>query len=188
MAFFPDLTRPLRGPAAGVRLAAERDIPEVLIAHQDDAQLHVRLGMERPPSGAELGRRIDESPADRAAGVAVWLTITAPGSDECCGQIDVHEVDWDHRRADLGVWVAPAQRRQGRAAGALRLAGRWLLGPCGLERVELLTEPSNAPMRHAARRAGFSEEGILRGYLRERGRRVDVVVISLIAEDLTATG
>jgi RimJ/RimL family protein N-acetyltransferase len=184
MPSFPELTEPLSGPAAALRLAAERDIPEVLIAHQDDPGLYRRLGLDRPPSGAELGRRVEAGPADRATGSAVWLTILAPGSDECRGQIDVHEVDWDHRRAELGVWVAPDHRGRGLAADAVRLTGRWLLEACGLARVQLITEPGNAPMRRAAEKAGLREEGVLRGYERERGRRLDMVMLSLVTADL----
>ncbi len=184
MPSFPDLSEPLTGTAVSLRLAAERDIPEVLIAHQDDPQLYLRLGLERPPSGAELGRRMEAGAGDRASGAAVWLTIVAPGSDDCCGQVDVHEVDWDHLRADVGIWVAPSHRGRGMAAEALRLSGRWLLGTCGLRRVQLMTEPENAPMRRAAESAGLREEGTLRGYLRERGQRVDVVMMSLITADL----
>jgi RimJ/RimL family protein N-acetyltransferase len=184
MPSFPDLSEPLSGSAAALRPVAERDIPEVLIAHQDDPRLYERMGLERPPSGAELGRRIEGEPAERATGTGVWLTIVAVDGDECCGQLDVHDVDWDHRRADVGIWVAPRQRGRGMAADALRLAGRWLLETSGLERVQLVTEPDNAAMRRAAHNAGLREEGVLRGYLRERRRRVDVVMISLIRADL----
>jgi RimJ/RimL family protein N-acetyltransferase len=48
----------------------------------------------------------------------------------------------------------------------------------------LVTEPANEPLRAAARRAGFAEEGTLRGYLRERGQRVDVTMLSLVAADV----
>lgn len=185
MPSFPDLSGPLTGPAASLRPAAERDIPEMLIAHQDDPGLYRRIGLERPPSGAELGRRVEGAAADRAAGARVWLTIVAPGRDECCGELDVHDVDWDHLRADISIWVSPAHRGRGMAADALRLAGRWLLETCGLKRVQLMTEPENAAMRRAALRAGLHEEGILRGYRREgRRRRADVVVLSLIGADL----
>ena len=93
--------------------AAERDIPEILIAYQDDPQLHLRLGEDRPPSGAELGRR-DGARRDRARGRhALTLTIVEPGSDDCRGQVYVHDVDWDNDRArarDLaGAAGAPAR-------------------------------------------------------------------------------
>jgi len=186
MPTFPDPTDVLTTTTVALRLAAERDIPEVLIAHQDDPELYRRLGLSRPPSGAELGRRVDGGPSDRATGAAVWLTIVQAGRDECIGQIDVHDVDWDHGRAELGIWIAPAHRGRGVAAEALGLVGRWLLERCGLARVQMLTEPDNPAMVAAARRAGFAEEGVLRGYLRERGQRVDVTMLSLVAADLVA--
>ena len=71
-----------------------------------------------------------------------------------------------------------------RCAAAVTRAARWLLGPCGLERVAVLTETDNEPMIRAALAAGFSREGVLRGHTRERGRRVDAVVLSLLPADL----
>ncbi|HTU95609.1 MAG TPA: GNAT family N-acetyltransferase [Solirubrobacteraceae bacterium] len=174
----------LRTEAVALRLAADRDIPEVLIAHQDDPDLARRLGLVRPPSGAELGRRVEGGPADRASGSGLWLTIVAAGDDECIGQVNVHNVDWDHARAELGIWTAPAHRGRGVAAAALRLVGTWLLSECAMARVQLMTEPDNAAMIAAALAAGFAQEGVLRGYLRERGQRVDIVMLSLVAADV----
>ncbi|MGH2867220.1 MAG: GNAT family N-acetyltransferase [Solirubrobacteraceae bacterium] len=184
MPSFPDLVSPLRSPDVELRFAAERDIPEILIAHQDDPLLYVRLGLERPPSGAELGRRSEYEADERAAGHAVRFTILELGSDVCRGQLDVHRVDWDHLRAEAGIWVAPEHRGRGLASAALRLAGGWLFAACGLARLELLTEPDNEPMIAAAHRAGLTNEGVLRAYVRERGRRVDLSVLSLLPADL----
>jgi RimJ/RimL family protein N-acetyltransferase len=186
MPSFPDFDEPLSGQEVQLRLAAERDIPEILIAHQDDPLLAARLGLARPPSGAELGRRTEEAAAERAEGSGVYLTILRPGSDECRGQLDVHDVDWDHRRAQLGIWVAPGERGQGLARGALAVVGAWLLQACGLMRVDLLTEPDNQALIRAAEAAGFRPEGVLRSYLREHRHRVDVAVMSLIPADLGA--
>lgn len=172
--------------AVQLRFYAERDIPEILIAYQDDPQLHLRIGEERPPSGAELGRRAERAQAERAAGTAVRLTIIEPGADVCRGQLSVHSVDWDHARAELGIWLAPEARGRGIAGKALRLANGWLLGPCGLERVQVLTEPGNKAMIGAARTAGLLCEGVLRGYTRERGERVDNAVLARVRADLVS--
>jgi RimJ/RimL family protein N-acetyltransferase len=192
MTHFPDPPASLTDERAALRLAAERDIPEVLIAHQDDAALAGALGLDRPPSGAELGRRAEESGAERAAGTAVWLTIlgrAADGfSDVCRGQIEVSDVDADHRRAELTVWVAPRDRRRGLATAALRLAGGWVLTAAGLERVALLADPSDPAIRGAASAAGFRAEGVLRGYRLQRTGRADVEVFSLVRADLDAQG
>jgi RimJ/RimL family protein N-acetyltransferase len=184
MPSIPDLIQPLRDDDVEVRFAAERDIPEILIAYQDDPRLHLKLGFERPPSGAELGRAIESAAAERAAGTGARLTMVQLGSDEFGGQIDLRRIDWDHASAEIGIWLAPAVRSRGLGRRALGLASRWALNACGLERVGILTEPGNEAMTAAARGAGFTPEGVLRGYLRERGRRVDCAVLSLIKSDL----
>ena len=167
-----------------LRDAAERDIPEVLIAYQDDPLLCARIGRERPPSAAELGQAVEREAAERAAGASAEFTILAPGSDVFRGLVNVHHVDWPAARAELGIWLAPGARGAGLASGALRLLGRWLLRECGLERLELLTEPDNGPLLRAAKAAGFVHEGVLRSHLLERGSRLDAAILSLISADL----
>jgi RimJ/RimL family protein N-acetyltransferase len=180
----PDLAAQLEDECIALRVAAERDIPEILIAHQDDPQLHARLGADRPPSAAELGRRAERLEAEMAAGEAVTLTVLEPGSDACRGQINVHRIDWESTRAELGIWLVPQARGRGLASAALRLAAGWLFEACGLERVALLTETDNEAMLGAALAAGFVREGLFRSYGRERGLRIDLVVLSLLPSDL----
>lgn len=184
MPAIPELREPLSNGVLSLRLSAERDIPEVLIAYQDDPELHLRLGEDKPPSGAELGRRQERADADRAHGTRVTFTVVEPPADVCRGQVNVHHTDWDNQRAELGLWLAPQVRGRGWAPAALALACQWLFSACGFERLQLVTEPDNEPMIRAARRAGFVAEGTLRGYLVERGKRIDVVILSLLAGDL----
>lgn len=184
MPSFPELTEPLAGQQVALRDAAERDIPEVLIAYQDDPELCARLGRERPPSAAELGQAAEREAAERAVGSSAEFTILAPGSDVCRGQLNVHHVDWENARGELGIWLAPGARGLGLASGALRLLGEWLMRECGFERLELVTEPDNEPMLRAAAAAGFVYEGVLRSYLLERGQRIDAAFLSLLPKDL----
>jgi len=177
----PFLDEPLSDARVVVRDYAERDIPEILIACQDNPRLHMRIGRERPPSGAELGRFAEEEPGRRAAGERATFTILEPGSEVCRGQITVTEIDWEQARAEIGIWLAPQARGRGMGSGALRLVSAWLLRTCRLARVQVLAEPDNEAMIRAARAAGFTYEGVLRGYIRERGGRVDNAVLSLLA-------
>lgn len=184
MSSFPRLADPLTDGHVVLRDYAERDIPEILIAHQDDPRLHRLIGQNRPPSGAELGSRAEREPAARAAGEHATLTILEPGSDTCRGQIQVEDVDSDQSRAGLTIWLVPQVRGRGLGAKALRLAGVWLLSTCGLARLELLAEPDNLAAVRAAGAAGFVREGVLREYQRKRGKGVDMVIMSLIPADL----
>ncbi len=184
MPSIPELTEPLTDGALVLRQAAERDIPETLIAHQDDLELYKRLGLERPPSGAELGRHSERARAEREAGTHVALTVTEPGSDVCVGCVSLNKVDWANSRGELGLWLAPQVRGRGLAPRALRLACGWLFERCSLQRLQVVTEADNEAMIAAARAAGFTFEGVLRGFTFERGHRVDCAVLSLLPADL----
>jgi RimJ/RimL family protein N-acetyltransferase len=183
MPAIPELSQPLSDGHVSIRPAAERDIPEILIAHQDDPRLAQLIGLERPPSGAQLGRAMEQATTARVGGIAVTLTILGPESDLCAGQIDAHRFDWEHAHADVCIWVAQDARGRGLGHRALALAAAWLLDDCGLVRVQLLTDPENEPAIRTALAAGFVREGILRSHARERGTRVDLTVLSRIASD-----
>ena len=184
MPSIPQLDEALTDGRVALRDAAERDIPEILIAYQDDPQLHVSLGQRRPPSGAELGRHFEQEPAERAAGRRATLAVLEEGEDVCRGVVNVHYLDWENSRGDICMWLVPQVRGRGLAARALRLGASWLLRTCGIARVQVLTEPSNEAMVRAALSAGFVQEARLRGYLRRAYGRVDAVVLSLLAGDL----
>ena len=184
MSAFPHLSDPLTNGLVVLRDYEERDIPEILIAYQDDPRLHTLNAEDRPPTGAELGSRAEREAQARRAGEWATLTVTQPGEDTCRGQIRVENVDSDHARAELAVWLAPQARGRGLGRAALRLAGQWLLGPCALARVELVIATDNQPPIRAAEAAGFVREGVLREYQRRRGHGVDMVIMSLIPTDL----
>jgi RimJ/RimL family protein N-acetyltransferase len=184
MKLIPPLPEPLSDGSVALRFTAARDIPEMLIAYQNDPTLHLRMSRERPPSGAELGRELEEAERDRATGTRASLTLVEPPADDCRGIVSVHTIDWEQSRAELGIWVEPGRRGRGLGRRALRLVAPWLFAACGLERLELLTDPDNEAMLHAATAAGFLREGLLRAYRHDRNGRRDMVVLSLVPRDL----
>ena len=135
MPSFPTLSAPLTDGEISLRPTAERDIPEVLIAYQDDPGLHLALGERRPPSGAALGRRAELAESERLAGRSLVLSVVEPGGDVCLGEMRIGEVDWGQGRAEVRVWVVPARRGRGLGRRAHRLAKEWLGAYCGLEAV-----------------------------------------------------
>lgn len=120
-----------------LRPIAEWDIPEVLIAHQDDRDLHRRLGLARPPTGAQLGSEVDTAEARRLAGDAVKLTIVEPGGNDCRGRVEVAGFDWEQGSAELRVWVAPQLRGRGYEQRAAELTAQWLRTSVGLADVSV---------------------------------------------------
>lgn len=179
----PPLAQPLSDGRVSLRFTIERDIPEILIAYQEDPLLHRRMSHRRPPSGAELGRALEHAELERESGARAGLTIVEPPDDDCRGVLSVHTIEWQEGRAELGVWVASRSRRRGVARRALRLTAAWLFDAARLTRLELLTDTDNEAMLRAGAGAGFAQEGVLRAYRPGPDGRRDMVVMSRIPGD-----
>jgi len=103
-------------------------------------------------------------------------------NDACQGHVWVNLAD--SRRGSVGYWLLPEARGKGFATRSVQLVSRWALGELGLARLSLFIEPSNGRSKRVAERSGFVEEGVLRSYAEVDGRRVDNVVLSLVAADI----
>jgi RimJ/RimL family protein N-acetyltransferase len=120
---------------------------------------------------------------DLANGRELALAIVDRG-DQLLGALGISNFDWEDLKAEIGYWMAPEARRRGIGARATRLLARWAVSSLGLERLELLANPANEASQRLAERAGFTREGTLRRYRRRHGVREDLVMFSLLAEDL----
>jgi RimJ/RimL family protein N-acetyltransferase len=96
-----------------------------------------------------------------------------------------------HRRSDLasfeiGYWIRADSVGQGLASEATAALTRVAFEICGVTRVDVLVEPTNAASLRIPRRLGFVEEGVLRRRLEplEGAERRDATVFSLLAEEL----
>ncbi|MCL2419751.1 MAG: hypothetical protein FWD04_10700 [Conexibacteraceae bacterium] len=137
MPAIPEPPDDLADELVALREIADWDIPEVLIAHQDDGDLYRRLGLAKPPTGAELGRQVELAQAERFAGNAVRFTIVEPGGNDCRGRVEVDDFDWERGSAVMRVWVAPRLRGRGYEQSAAELAAGWLRAGVGLRQVDV---------------------------------------------------
>jgi RimJ/RimL family protein N-acetyltransferase len=108
-------------------------------------------------------------------------------TDEAIGSVSVHWLDHEQAVGEVGYWVRRDARGRGVATRAVRLAARWAIEDCGLERLQLRADSENAASQRVAEKAGFRREGVLRSarYSERQGRRVDFVVYSLLPGELT---
>ena len=130
--------------------------------------------------------RATSSPArrtDLAAGRELALAIV-DADDRVLGALGMSNFDWADMKGEIGYWMAPEARRRGIGARATRLLAEWAVTTLGLERLELLANPRNEASQRLAERAGFTREGVLRKYRRRHGVREDLVMYSLLAEDI----
>jgi RimJ/RimL family protein N-acetyltransferase len=121
--------------------------------------------------------------ADRVAGRELSLAIVSH-RDALLGSIAVSNLDWPDHRAEIGYWMAREARGRGLGTRAVRLLSRWAIAELRLERLELLANPANEASQRLAERAGFTREGLLRRYRTRHGVREDLIMFSLLPEDL----
>lgn len=114
-------------------------------------------------------------------GGAVFAVVEA-ATGGVAGSIGSHEMRAGV--AHVGYWTAPAARGRGLTADALRTLSHWFLREAGAARVELVAQPENAASIRVAESAGFIAEGVLRQRIAFEGRRADVVMYSLLRDDL----
>jgi RimJ/RimL family protein N-acetyltransferase len=121
--------------------------------------------------------------SDRMAGTEIAFAVVDHGG-ALLGAIGMSNFDWNDHKAEIGYWMERMARGRGFGTRALQLLSRWAIEGLGLERVELLANPANAASQRVAARAGFTREGLLRGYRTRHGAREDLVMFSLLPEDL----
>src|SRR5271154_4375116 len=76
-----------------------------------------------------------------------------------CG---LHDIDWQARQCDTGVWVRKSAQGRGIATETANAMLRYAFGALGMQRVGFTHSLGNEPSRRIAERLGFVLEGIQR--------------------------
>ena len=160
-----------------------RDVPAVAAACRDP---EIPRWTVVPPDYSERHARdfVSGTAADIQAGRELALAVVDAADARLLGAVGLASFDWVDGKAEIGYWVAADARRRGVASGATRLLAEWALTRLALDRLELLAHPENEASQRVAERAGFTREGTLRRYRRRHGVREDLVMFSLLAEEL----
>jgi RimJ/RimL family protein N-acetyltransferase len=113
----------------------------------------------------------------------VNFVIVPHATGRLAGVIGVSRADWETGVAETGYWLGPAARRHGYVTEAVRALAHYAFG-LGLHRLELLAAVGNVASQRVAERAGFTREGVLRKARPVPGGRSDMVLFSLLEEEL----
>jgi len=99
------------------------------------------------------------------------------------GSVGLLDVNREHGFANVAYWVRSSRTGQGVATAAIPLVARFAFEQLELTRLQLITALGNHASMRVAEKVGAQREGISRGRLRFKGRPVDAVMYSLVAED-----
>lgn len=99
------------------------------------------------------------------------------------GEIRYEYIDWANYTTEIGYWIGA----HAEGNGIISRATRWFvdnaLETLDLYRVQIRCASENVKSRSIAERLGFAEEGVLRQSEWLGGRRVDLVVYSMLRDE-----
>ena len=84
------------------------------------------------------------------------------------GRSGLHSIDWNVPSFEIGYWVRASMEGQGYITESVKAITDFAFGTLMAERVQIRCDPRNERSSAVARRAGYSEEGIIRNDMRER--------------------
>ena len=100
------------------------------------------------------------------------------------GAVALREIDPIHLQAELGYWIGVPYWNQGYATEAARAVVDLGFASLGLNRIYAHHMARNPASGRVLERIGMQREGVLRQRVRKWGRFEDVVVYSVLREDV----
>lgn len=127
---------------------------------------------ERAWSADPLFMALRDLSDDRVKGMCAWLRL-----DPAMGVIEIGH-----------IWYGIGLQRTPAATEAMYLLFRHAFAERGYRRLEWKCDAANEPSREAARRLGFTFEGIFRQHMIVKGRNRDTAWFSLLDHEWPAVG
>lgn len=117
------------------------------------------------------------------SGTYFGFAILETHSGQFLGSCSLSHIHAIYRFCNLGYWIRTAQRGQGFAVRAARLAARFGIEHLQLVRVEIVISVGNRPSLRVAHKLGAHREGILHNRLVVGSDVRDAVMYSLLPSD-----
>jgi len=120
------------------------------------------------------------------AGQEVLYSIVSQEKEQHIGSISLRRIDWRSRNAELAI-VLGASEFCGKGYGrdAVYSLCRFAFEEMGLHRIYLYVCSDHESGIETYRRVGFQQEGIARQQLLRKGRYHDLILMGLLADELT---
>lgn len=99
------------------------------------------------------------------------------------GDIDLHDIEWMNRSAELGIGIIKDQRGKGYGTEAMGLLIQYAFAAMGLDRVHANTMEHNFGCRKALENNGFIQEGVNRQAVYIGGRYCDRILYSILRNE-----
>ncbi|MBR7115123.1 MAG: GNAT family N-acetyltransferase [Alistipes sp.] len=169
----------IEGTACRLRALEVEDI-EAMYGWENDTEVWRVSGSVAPFSRNVLRRLIDEQQFDIYATRQMRLVIECATSGEAVGAVDLFEFDPHHRRAGVGIIVAPPYRRRGYALDALLTLERYAKEVLMLHQLWCSAGADNKASLSLFAKAGYAECGRRREWILSTDGATDEVLMQKI--------
>lgn len=169
----------IEGTVCRLRALEIEDI-EAMYGWENDTEVWRVSGSVAPFSRNVLRRLIDEQQFDIYATRQMRLVIECTTSGEAVGAVDLFEFDPHHRRAGVGIIVAPPYRRQGYALDALLTLERYAKEVLMLHQLWCSAGADNEASLSLFAKAGYAECGRRREWILSTDGATDEVLMQKI--------
>jgi RimJ/RimL family protein N-acetyltransferase len=136
-------------------------------------------------SPAELEAFVNEAVQTTRAGQALAFTIVDKESSQVAGTMRFGNLSLRDERVEIGwSWLGEPFQGTGINSRSKLLMMQYAFEAHAMKRVEYKTDVLNVVARHALRKVGATEEGVLRSHtLMHGGRRRDTIYYSVLAAE-----
>jgi ribosomal-protein-alanine N-acetyltransferase len=127
-------------------------------------------------------RRLAAYAHDIERGLAFPFLVFRHGDGAMVGGITLSNIRRGvAQMGSIGYWAGQSYARRGYTLASVRAVTRFAFENLGLHRVEAACIPTNEPSRGVLLKAGFTQEGMARAYLRINGIWQDHLLFGLIS-------
>jgi RimJ/RimL family protein N-acetyltransferase len=175
----------LEGESVRLRAIEPEDVDQY-VAWLNDPEV-TRTISQRYPLGREAERAIVERLGRAQRFEHVVFAIELRETGEHVGTVDLHNVRYENRGADLGLFIGAREHwGRGYAHDAMRTVLRFAFWEMNLRYVWLEVIDDNPRARALYERLGFVHEGTSRRATFRRGRELDMFDMSITREEFEA--
>ncbi|MBN1579125.1 MAG: GNAT family N-acetyltransferase [Anaerolineae bacterium] len=170
------------GKKTRLRRIEREDIP-TFVRWFGDPDVRDFLLINRPISRAEEEQWFENQLKNEST--ELFAIETTDGQENVhIGNIGLHDINWLHRHAELGVVIGEKEHwSKGYGSDAIRTLLRFAFHEMNLHRVYLRVFQDNARGIRAYEKCGFKHEGRMREAVFRKGRYYDELRMSILAHE-----
>jgi len=172
------------GPRVRLGVLYRGDIPKITSWYQDAGFLRLYDSVQAWPKSEEQVSRLFEE--WQKGETNLTFAIRLKDNDELAGLVQLDGIEHNNGIAALSIALGPEYWDQGLGTEAMKLVMRYAFVEMNLHRLHLTVFEYNLRAQAVYRKLGFRHEGTLRQFLARDGRRWDMYIMGILADEWRA--